>query len=257
MQVFLYGRHSTDKQSATEDVQRAACEAYFEHTLQPKGAALAGWFYDAAVSGGKPFAERPEGVRVWLSAQPGDVIVVSKLDRAFRSLIDGANCVEAMKQRGVHFASLDLGLDTSTPMGEFALHIFLAAAQLQRRYTSERTREVLALKAERGQPIGRAAASSPYGWRRVGRGKGSHLTSDEGERARIDEMAEWRESGLSLEQISFRAAPLGVEGRRSWYPSSVSAALEARSLGFPRAFMRSRRRVAQAITAEPLRRPAE
>ena len=151
-----------------------------------------------------------------------------------------------MKTRGVHFASLDLdlglGLDTSTPMGEFALHIFLAAAQLQRRYTSERTREVLALKAERGQPVGRATASSPYGWRRVGRGKGSHLTADDGERARIDEMAEWRADGLNLEQISFKAAPLGAEGRRSRYPSSVSAALEARSLGFPRAFMRSRRR---------------
>jgi DNA invertase Pin-like site-specific DNA recombinase len=242
MNVYLYGRHSTDKQSATEDVQRAACEAYFEHSLQPKGATLAGWFYDAAVSGGKPFAERPEGVRLWLTAQPGDVIVVSKLDRAFRSLIDGANCVEALKTRGVHFASLDLGLDTSTPMGEFALHIFLAAAQLQRRYTSERTREVLALKAERGQPIGRAAASSPYGWRRLGRGKGSHLTADDAERARIDEMAEWRADGLSLEQISFKAAPLGAEGRRRWYPASVSAALEARVRGFPKAFMRTRRR---------------
>jgi DNA invertase Pin-like site-specific DNA recombinase len=190
------------------------------------------------------FSDRPEGLRLWLRLQPGDYLIVSKLDRAFRSLIDGARTLEALNQKGVHFVALDLGIDTSTPMGEFALHVFLAAAQLQRRYISERTRDVMLLKAEQGLPIGRAACSSPYGWRRVGRGTRSYLVIDEEDRRRVEELQRWREEGLSLERICARTSEAKHrwinEGRR-WYPTSVSAALEARAKGFPRAFVRSRR----------------
>jgi DNA invertase Pin-like site-specific DNA recombinase len=242
--VFGYGRHSTHKQGATEEVQQKAVTQYFSTNLQPESE-WGGWHYDAATSGSKPFTERPEGLKLWMHLQRGDYLIVSKLDRAFRSLIDGANTLQMLKAKGVNFVALDLGIDSSTTMGEFALNVFLAAAQMQRRYASERTKEVLALKAGRGQPIGRAAASSPYGWRRVGRGASSHLTPDEAERGYIETMQNWRDAGLSLEQICFRTSEArhlwsGITERR-WYPSSVSAALMARAKGFPKAFMRSRR----------------
>ena len=238
---YGYGRHSTAKQGATEQVQRAAVEAYFRGTLKPKGVTLGGWYYDAAISGGKPFSDRPEGLRLWMMLQPGDYVVVSRLDRAFRSLVDGARTVEALKARGVHLVALDLGLDSSTPMGEFALHVFLAAAQMQRRCIGERTREVLLAKSAKGIPIGRAASSSPYGWRRVGRA----LVEDPEDRRRVEVLHGWRQDGLSLSRISLRVREPDhrwlTAGGRAWYPSSISAALEARERGFPKVFMRSSR----------------
>ncbi len=244
MKVYGYGRHSTARQSATEAVQRAAVEAFFTQSLAPRGAEWAGWWYDAATSGGMNFSDRQEGLRLWVMLQPGDYLVVSKIDRAFRSLVDGARTLELLRQKGVHFVALDLGIDTGSPMGEFALNVFLAAAQLQRRYAAERTREVLLHKSERGVPIGRAATSAPYGWRRVGRGERSNLVVDEEERRRIDQLQRFRDEGLSLERICVMTSMAEHrwlnEGRR-WYPMSVSAALMARAKGFPRAFMRSSR----------------
>jgi DNA invertase Pin-like site-specific DNA recombinase len=245
MKVYGYGRHSTAKQSATEGVQRAAVEAFFTQSLAPKGATWAAWHYDAATSGGMNFSDRPEGLRVWVLLQPGDYVVVSKLDRAFRSLIDGARTMELLKQKRVNFVALDVGIDTGSPMGEFALNVFLAAAQLQRRYAAERTSEVLLHKSAMGVPIGRAATSTPYGWRRVGRGEKSYLVVDEGERRRIEQLATLRDSGLSLERVCVATSMAENrwinEGRRRWYPTSVSAALTARARGYPKAFMRSSR----------------
>lgn len=247
---FGYGRHSTAKQSATEAVQREAVEQHWRTTLAPKGVEYAGWRYDAATSGGTQFSERPEGLNIWVLAQPGDYIVVSKLDRAFRSLIDGARTLEALAAKGVHFVALDLGIDTSTPLGEFAVHVLLAAAQMQRRYASERTREVMLFKAEQGQPIGRAASSRPYGWRWSGRGRNSRLVPDPEDRRRVDVLHDWRVEGLSLHRIAARAMRADwqwlAEGGRCWYPASVAAALRARAKGYPPVFMRSRRGKASA-----------
>ena len=241
---YGYGRHSTAKQGATEEVQRAAVESHFRGSLKPQGAVWGEWFYDTAVSGSKAFTERPEGLRLWVTLRPGDYVVVSRLDRAFRSLVDGAKTVEALKARQVHLVALDLGLDSSTPMGEFALHVFLAAAQLQRRCISERTREVMLAKAAQGVSLGRAASSSPYGWRRVGKGASARFIPEEEERRRIEVLHDWRSQGLSLARICIRTSEAQYrwlnEGRR-WYPTSVSAALEARSLGYPCKFMRSNR----------------
>ena len=246
MNVFLYGRHSTAKQSATEDVQRAACEAYFKHTLKPKGGVLAGWHYDAAVSGGTSFGDRPEGIKVWVSAKKGDYIVVSKLDRAFRSLIDGANCVEALKHRGVHFVALDLGLDTSTPMGEFALHIFLAAAQMHRRYISERTSEVIRHKLAQGKHHAGQRSSAPIGWRQSGTG----WIEDPVEREQVEKLCEMHEQGMSVARIEQAISKPGLKDqfvRRyatsgRWTQRYIRLAFEARSLDYPKCFLHARSR---------------
>jgi DNA invertase Pin-like site-specific DNA recombinase len=252
MRVFGYGRHSTAKQSATEAVQRAAVEAFFTQSLAPKAAEWAGWHYDPATSGGMNFADRPEGMRLWVLLQPGDYLVVAKLDRAFRSLVDGAQTLQLLRAKGVNFVALDLGIDTGSPMGEFALNVFLAAAQLQRRYAAERTREVLLHKSAKGVPIGRAATSSPYGWRRVGRGEKSYLVVDEGERRRIEHLQKLRDTGLSLERVcvaTSMAEHRWVNEGRSWYPMSVRAALMARAKGYPQVFMRATRSGKQSTTS--------
>jgi DNA invertase Pin-like site-specific DNA recombinase len=233
-----YGRHLT---SATEREQREAVEKYYVATLKPKGYKWGGWYYDAA--GSQPLTERPEGLRLWLALEQGDHVVAAQLDSAFRSLVDCATTIETMQARSVHLVALDLGLDSSTPEGEAVLRGFVAGARLQHRYAAERTRESLREKASRGVPIGRAAASSPYGWRRVGRGERSYLVRDDDERRRIEVLRGWRSEGLSLAGIARRALERQhrwLSGDRSWYPSSIAAALVAVDRGYPKRFVRSK-----------------
>lgn len=246
MKVYMYGRHSTGKQSATEDVQREACERHYKLVLKPKGATSAGWFYDPAVSGSKGFADRPAGVQVWVSARKGDYILVSHLDRAFRSLIDGANCIEAMKQKGVHFVALDLGLDTSTVMGEFALHIFLAAAQMQRRYIAERTREVIQHKIAMGKPHAAQRTGAPIGWRQSGLG----WIECPDERAQVEKLCAMRDSGMSPARIEQAINKPDLRSQfvrryavsKRWTPRYIRLAFRARDLGYPKCFLNSRSR---------------
>jgi DNA invertase Pin-like site-specific DNA recombinase len=247
--AYMYGRHSTHHQSATEEVQRLACQRHWETALKDKGVEDGGWFYDPASSGGKPFTERESGLRLWLHLQPGDYLIVSKLDRAFRSLLDGARTIQMFAAKGVHFVALDLGMDTSTPLGEFALHVFLAAAQMQRRYTSERTREVLAHKKSQGKLLGRACRSAPFGWR-LG-GANGFWVEDEAERQQIEEFARWHDQeGLSTRAIELRLRRPEYRWKRrnkhKWHEKYIRLALRARAQGYPPAHLnaRSRRRLA-------------
>jgi DNA invertase Pin-like site-specific DNA recombinase len=246
--AWMYGRHSTNKQGATEDVQRAACEAKWRNELAPKGVKMGGWYYDPAVSGGKSFSDRPKGVEIMLLAKKGDYIIVAKLDRAFRSLLDGARTMEMFRQRGVHFVSLDLGFDTSTPNGEFALAVFLAAAQLNRRLTGERTSEVMQSLSAKGVLFGYAKSSVPFGWVRNGTG----LAVDQEERDRIEHMAALKESGMSYDRLEQLVNyDQGYRWKRrsggQWSRKYIRLGLKARHLGYPRCFLRGRRRTGAAV----------
>jgi DNA invertase Pin-like site-specific DNA recombinase len=247
--VYGYGRHSTEKQGDTEIVQREKVQGYYQGLLKAKGLAWGGWFYDAAVSGSKPFTERPDGLRLWMHLQPGDYVVVSALDRAFRSLLDGVRMIEMYRAKGVHFVAIDISLDTSTAMGEFGLHIFLAAAQLNRRLTSERTREVMAAKRERGERVGRDKASAPIGWMHSGSG----WAPDNTERKQVDRMAEWRARGLSLARITARCTGPEFERRygRKWTRRYVTLALRARVAGYPKYYLYKRRGKSPNLPALP------
>ena len=66
-----------------------------------RGSTLTEVVVEPGVSGGIPFAERPEGGRLWAGLQQGDVVVAAKLDRMFRSAADCLAVVEAFKARGV------------------------------------------------------------------------------------------------------------------------------------------------------------
>jgi putative DNA-invertase from lambdoid prophage Rac len=242
--IYGYGRHSTAKQGLTEDVQRQSIDRYCDTFLRPKGDLTVGepfWFYDKAMSGTKPLTEREQGMRLWVTAQPGDHIVIAKLDRAFRSVIDGVNTIQLFKQKGVHLHILDVHIDTSSPIGEFILTVMLAFAQLQQRYISERTREIMAHKKANREWVGKAAGSVPYGWKRVGTRRGV-LMPDEEERERIDLMATWRCEGLSLYAIYCRTHSKQyswAKKGRSWEPSAVKAALIARDREYPKVVPKS------------------
>ena len=235
--IFAYGRHSTNKQGITEDVQRQQIDRYCEALLLPKGGLEIGqpfWFYDKATSGTKPLTEREQGLRLWVTAQPGDHIVIAKLDRAFRSVIDGVKTIQLFKAKGVHLHILDVHIDTSTPIGEFILTVMLAFAQLQQRYISDRTREVAAYKKANGEGHGLGAVTVPIGWKKCG-GKQKFFMPCEREREILDAMQALHDGGASYRSIYQHACSNRWNRKgRVWEPTLVKAGLVARELGYPK-----------------------
>ena len=141
--AYGYCRASTGRQHLTFDVQKASITRYFQEKLEPEGWSFGGFFEDKATSGTKPLTEREQGRRLWVAAQTGDCVIWSKLDRAFRSVRDGATTLQLFKEKGVAIHSLDLALDTSTALGSFVMHLLVLLAELEREWISSRTRDAL------------------------------------------------------------------------------------------------------------------
>jgi DNA invertase Pin-like site-specific DNA recombinase len=98
---------------------------------------------------------RPVYVRTINLLQPGDVLVVSSLDRAFRSVLDALSELEKLHRRKVQFKSLTQNFDTTTPEGKLLYVIAAAMAEWERQTLSQRTKEGLAAARKRGKILGR------------------------------------------------------------------------------------------------------
>ena len=102
--------------------------------------------------------DRPGLVKALAFVQPGDVLVVWKLDRLGRSLSHLLSIVNALKEKKVASRSLTEGMDTTTASGELLFHVFGALAQYERALTRERVVAGLAAARRRGRVGGRPAA---------------------------------------------------------------------------------------------------
>ena len=127
--------------------------------------------HDALTDGGceKLFREKLSGTSTTLPAREkllafarkGDVVVVWKLDRLWRSLRDLIGVVNSLQDRGVGLRSLQEAIDTTTPAGKLTFHIFAALAEFERDMIRERTSAGLAAARKRGVAIGRPRALTP------------------------------------------------------------------------------------------------
>ncbi|MBU2733106.1 recombinase family protein [Acidithiobacillus ferridurans] len=142
-----YMRVSSDTNRQTTDLQRDA--------LLAAGVDARHLFEDRA-SGAKD--DRPGLAKVLAFVQPGDVLVVWKLDRLGRSLSHLLTIVSTLRERHVAFRSLTEGMDTTTPSGELLFHVFGALAQYERALIRERVMAGLAAAKQRGRHGGRPPA---------------------------------------------------------------------------------------------------
>lgn len=85
--------------------------------------------------------DRPQLEIAVASLKPGDLFVVTKIDRLARSLVDFCNIVERVKATGAAFRSIHDAVDTSTPMGRALMGILAVFAELERTRILERTGE--------------------------------------------------------------------------------------------------------------------
>ncbi|HHX48090.1 MAG TPA: recombinase family protein, partial [Brevibacterium sp.] len=84
-----------------------------------------------------------------------DGLIVAKLDRLSRSMLDFAAVMESASAEGWSIVVIDLGVDTTTTHGELIVNIMIALAQWERRIIGDRTRSALQAAKARGTKVGR------------------------------------------------------------------------------------------------------
>jgi len=181
---------------------------------------------DAGVSGGRPLATRPEGGRLTSMIESGQIssVIITKLDRAFRSASDCLVNVEAWDKRGVNVHILNLGgqsLDTGTPIGKFFITIMAAAAELERNLINERCNEGRKARKAEGKRIGEV----PYGWRLAEDGKTLVQNSQEQEALAL--IHSMKAKGFTLRQIADELNTRGYKAKKggAWSFGQVQSVL--------------------------------
>jgi DNA invertase Pin-like site-specific DNA recombinase len=130
--------HSQKEDSQVDELQAAGCEKVFT---------------DKGVSG--KLARRPQWDACLDYLRKGDVLVITRLSRAMRSLKDLLEVVASLRDRGIGLVVLKQDIRTDTPSGRLVFHIFAAIDEFQRELIVEGTQEGLAAARARGRVGGR------------------------------------------------------------------------------------------------------
>ena len=206
MTAVGYIRVSTDGQGERGyglDAQTRLIEAEADR----RGWTLSRIYVD--VASGKSLRRRPEYALAIQEVSEGraGILVVAKLDRLSRSLLDFATLMAQATREGWSISALDIGVDTSTINGELIANIIMALAQWERRIIGERTTLALDQVRARGVTLGRPTVHSPEA---------------------IAVVTAMRGQGASLRQVARALNDAGVptaQGGREWYASTVGAVL--------------------------------
>ena len=140
MTIIGYARVSTVDQNTDgqhDALRDAGCERVFTDRASGK------------------LARRPQLDAMLDYVRPGDVVVITKLDRLGRSVANLVELAADLERRGVDLRVLHQGIDTTTPAGKLTFHVLAAIAEFERALISERTNEGLAAARVRGRKGGR------------------------------------------------------------------------------------------------------
>lgn len=207
--VVAYLRVSTDEQAVSGlglEAQRTTIEQYAER----KGLTIVAEFTDEGISA-KDLKGRPAALAALKAVESGQAagLLVAKMDRLSRSVLDGAGLMERANKNGwaLHFADMDV--DTSTPAGEMFANIMISSSQYERRLISQRTRDALAAKRARGERLGAAPALPAEVTQRI--------------------LAE-RAAGNTFQSIADGLMRDGIptaRGNSKWFPSTIKAVVSS------------------------------
>jgi len=205
--AISYRRVSTDEQ-ADSGLGLEAQHAAIAKTIDARGWTVTAELVDAGISGSTPPSARPalNQALEMLAAGDADALVVAKLDRATRSVADLCYLLDLADKQHWDFIALDLGIDTSTPMGRAMAQMAGVFSELERKMIGQRTSDALqALKAN-GHKLGRPI----------------ELPQDVRQR-----IADEHANGLSLRTIARNLTTDDVPTARDgkWYASTIKAVL--------------------------------
>jgi site-specific DNA recombinase len=154
----IYTRKSTeeglDQSFNTLDAQRDAGEAFVNSQRHEGWIALPQKYDDGGYTGAN--MDRPALKRLLADIETGTVncVVVYKVDRLTRSLLDFSRIMEILDKRGATFVSVTQQFNTTTSLGRLTLHILLSFAQFEREMISERTHDKMGAARRKGKWVG-------------------------------------------------------------------------------------------------------
>jgi len=224
MRAVAYCRVSSQDQIDGTSLaeQKKQIEAY----ASLKSIVLAGIFVDAGVSGGTPLVDRPQGAKLLEALNNGEArtIIITKLDRGFRSCSDCLNSVERWDKEGINLHIIDLGgssVDTTSASGKFMLTVLAAAAEMERARINERCNEGRKARRAEGKRIGEV----PFGYDLKGNNR---LEANAEEQRAIKMIHRLKKRGGSLRSIAQELNRRKIETKkgRTWQAAQVSNILK-------------------------------
>lgn len=158
LRCAIYTRKSTEEGMEQAfnslDAQREACEAYAVSQRHEGWQVLSTRYDDCGFSGGN--LTRPALQRLLADINDGkvDLVVVYKIDRLTRSLMDFSKLVETFDRHQTSFVSVTQHFNTTSSMGRLTLNVLLSFAQFEREVTGERIRDKVAASKRKGMWMG-------------------------------------------------------------------------------------------------------
>ncbi len=183
----IYTRKSTEEGLEQEfnslDAQWESAEAYITSQKSEGWTVLPERYDDGGYSGGS--MERPALERLLRDIQAGkiDCVIVYKVDRLSRSLLDFARILETFERHSVAFVSVTQQFNTTTSMGRLMLNVLLSFAQFEREIIGERIRDKIAAQKRKGRWTGGIPALG-YDVDRTGPSPRLVINADEAARVR-------------------------------------------------------------------------
>lgn len=198
MDVYGYTRVSTAHQALEGDSLETQKKIIIGYA-QSKGLDIdpSNIFVEAGISGSIEFRKRPVGSKLYETLQPGDMLIVPKIDRGFRNIRDALNTLHDLKEMNVSVHFIDLGGDATTNgMSQILFTILGAFADFERTRIAQRISEVKQDQKAKGFYVG---GTPPFGY----------LVNEEGrlepDPSRVNELEaifRWREEGYSYRKLS-------------------------------------------------------
>ncbi len=161
MKVALYGRVSTSDKDQNPETQLVPLREF----TQNQGWEVYREYVDQASATDLAHRTAWTGLLDDASKKKFDLLLVWRMDRAFRSVLDAANTLERLRAWGVGLRSYsEPWLDTTSHFGEALYYITVAYAQLERGILSERVKAGMARARKEGRQIGRPKVTSRRGF---------------------------------------------------------------------------------------------
>jgi len=227
--IFGYIRASTGRQEHTHEAQRNTILLASKTCINqnPDVYEWGGFYEDKATSGRVKFLDRPGGIALQTKLEDGDLIIWSKLDRAFRNTSDFCVMADQWERQGVSFISCDLQLDSRSPIGKYVYTTLAALGELERSWIASRTRDAVA--TIKGLP---KENQPPPGWRKL---PGFEWEKDAAERKLINWIERQRDLGRSLKDINEHLRDNGIRraNGNTYTKLFIKTCLYAKLLNYP------------------------
>lgn len=213
MVCYAYIRCSTVEQKDSLLVQEDKIKKYCEYqNLNPI------IHIESGVSGSVEFKKRPEGKKIYDNLKKGDILIINKIDRISRNVIDFVSSIEYFKKNEITLICLEPSLDLSSPSGMFMANILSSVAQLEKQMTVERVKATIKKRKELNLCVGQI----PFGWKK---GENKNLVEDKNEQDIIKQIKSmYNDDKMNYKQIADKLNDLKTMSRK-WQGTQISRIL--------------------------------